>query len=120
VYYGYNPKMWLGTPVTQYLVSQTVDVAGAIDFTSGIIAPQGIRATPGYSLLPGAAGQWLMSFAKGDVNSLRIVGADGASAGKASRIGEGRYQLQVSASAGPVFIHGKQNGVGFSGMLRLP
>jgi hypothetical protein len=120
VYYGYSPKMWTGTPATQYLVSQSVDIAGAIDFSSRIRAPQGIRATPGYSLLPGAAGQWLMSFAKGNVENLSIVGADGASAGKASRLGEGRYRLQVSASAGPVFIHGKQNGVGFSGLLRLP
>ncbi|MDB5102728.1 MAG: hypothetical protein JWP91_417 [Fibrobacteres bacterium] len=121
VYYGYNPNMWLGTPVTQYLVSQTVDVSGLGDlFSAGIVAPDTRHATPGYSILPGASGQWLMRFANGDVDGIRIVGIDGAAAGKALRVGEGRYQLQVSRSAGPVFLQGKQAGRTFSSVLRLP
>jgi hypothetical protein len=117
LYYGYSANMWLGKPATQYLVSQSLDVSG-FDLTAGIKPAKGVAA-PGYSLLPGAAGQWVMSFGE-DVEGLRIVGVDGSVAGKANRLGKGRFQLQATRSAGPLFVQGKQNGRVFSTMLRLP
>ncbi|MDB5048740.1 MAG: hypothetical protein JWO30_1811 [Fibrobacteres bacterium] len=123
VYYGYSANMWLGTPATQYLVSQTVDISALPSdfFTAGIVTKsKSSRGAPGYSLLQGGAGEFMLSF-KNDVNALKVITADGSSAGKAVRVGQGRYQLQVSRSvAGPYFLQGKQNGRTFSSFLRLP
>jgi hypothetical protein len=120
VYYGYSANMWLGTPVFQYLASQTVDVAGLPDFTVGIAPKAAAGKAPGYSIVPGAAGQYMLSFGKGDVRGLRVIGADGSSAGKVQRVGEGRFQVQVAKASGPLFIQGKRNGAVFSSYLTLP
>jgi hypothetical protein len=120
LYYGYNANMWLGKPATQYLVSHSISIVGGIDFSAAVRAPQTLRPNVGFSVLPGAAGQWLMSFSKGDVKGLRILGANGASAGKTLRVGEGRYQLEATRSAGPLFLQGSQNGASFSRILNLP
>lgn len=123
LYYGYSANMWLGTPVTQYLVSQSVDIGElpADFFTVGINESAKLRhAAPGYSILRGGAGDFLLSFARGDVAGLKVVSADGSSAGRAERVGAGRYQLHLSVSAaGPCFLQGSREGRTFSSYLRL-
>ncbi len=121
LYYGYSAKMWTGTPSTQYLVSQSVDISGitADMYTAKVVTPNhGVRA-PGFSVLPGAAGQWLLSFA-GELDALKIIDTKGASV-KAVRIGAGKYQVQGQGrSNGPLYLQGKLKGNTFSRLLNLP
>jgi hypothetical protein len=121
LFYGYNKNMWLGTPATQYLVSHTVDISGITPelYTSKLIAPMQGRRAPGFSILPGAAGQWLLHFAN-DVDGIKLVNAKGAAAGKALRVGVGRYQVQAASKSGPLFLQGKQAGNAFTSILNLP
>jgi hypothetical protein len=123
LYYGYSANMWLGTPVTQYLVSQSVDISAIpSDFFPAAIrsAPNPARAVPGYSVFANGAGSYLLNFSQGDVGAIKVVAADGSSAGNAVRIAAGRYELKVSRSgSAPVFLRGKLGDRTFSGMLRL-
>ena len=119
VFYGYSSKMWTGTPSTQYLVSNSVSITGitADVFASKVISPKAGSGAPRFSILPGAAGQWLLDFTR-DVDALKLVNAKGAAAGKTLRVGNGRYQIQ-SLSDGPLFLQGKQNGNNFSSLLNV-
>ena len=122
LYYGYSAKMWTGTPSTQYLVANTVNISGitADVYASHVIAPKnGLRA-PRFSVLPGSAGQWLLNFSR-DVDGLKLVNSKGALAGRTLRVGVGSYQLHAAGKAnGPLFLQGKQNGAAFSSILNLP
>jgi hypothetical protein len=124
LYYGYSANMWLGTPVTQYLVSHTVDISAIpADFFPAAIhdAANASRGVPGYSLLANGSGSYMLSFSQGDLDAIKVVTADGASAGKTVRVGAGRYELKVSRSgSAPLFLQGKAGNRSFSGFLRLP
>lgn len=120
VFYGYSAKMWTGTPSTQYLVSNSVEITGITPdiFASKVIAPKVGSSAPRFSILPGAAGQWLLDFSR-DVDALKLVNAKGAAAGKTHRVGNGRYQIQALSADGPLFLQGKQNGNSFSSLLNV-
>lgn len=120
VYYGYSAKMWTGTPSTQYLVSNTVEVTGitADVFASKVIVPKAGSAHAAFSVLPGAAGQWLLKFAR-DVDGLKLIDAKGTAAGRALRVGQGKYSIQGISAQGPLFLQGTQNGKTFSSLLNL-
>jgi hypothetical protein len=120
VYYGYSSKMWTGTPSTQYLVSNSIEITGitADVFASKVISPKSGSHAPRFSVLPGAAGQWLLDFTR-DVDALKLVNSKGASAGKTLRVGQGKYQIKAISANGPLFLQGKSNGNTFSSLLNV-
>jgi hypothetical protein len=124
VYYGYNAKMWTGTPSTQYLVSQTVDVSGldAAFWASGVgvISKIGRSGVADYLLRQSAAGEMLLSFKDGLASNVRLVNAQGSVVGKVSKVGQGAFRIQTGRVSGPLFLQGFNGGATFSKALMLP
>lgn len=121
LYYGYNANMWFGTPSTQYLASQSVDVTGIpSDFFSSAIAPRAAQNKVGeYQLRQSGLGQWIVNFKTNDVKSLSLVGINGAAAGKVEKIGVSSFRIQTANASGPVFMHGVTTGSSFTKSLML-
>jgi hypothetical protein len=124
LYYGYSINMWFGTPSTQYLASQSVDVTAIpADFLTTGIAPQAAQAKTQvgeYRIRQAGLGQWVVNFKTNDVKSLRLGGINGAAAGKTEKIGSASYRLQVANPSAPLFLQGTTSNSTFTKSLMLP
>ena len=120
LYYGYAKEMWTGT--TQYLVSNSIDIGPLpFEFASSIKFSQASRTDAGdYKLSRQGAREFTMTFSKGGVEAMTLVGADGKSAGRFTKVGDSKYRLSVSATApGMYFVKGKAAGKTFTNTLML-
>jgi hypothetical protein len=122
LYYGYNANMWFGTPSTQYLASQSIDITGITEemYTAGIAPKAAVSSMSEYTLRNVGNGAWTLNFKHGDVKGLRLIDATGAEAGKVSKVGQGSFRLMSSHVSSPLFIQGIRNNHSFTKALMLP
>lgn len=120
LYYGYSKEMWTGT--TQYLVSNSIDIGPLpFEFASSVRFSQASRSEAGdYKLSREGSHEFTLSFARAGIEAVALVGADGKSAGRFTKVGDSKYRLSVSASAhGMYFVRGRAAGKSFTNTLML-
>lgn len=128
LYYGYSANMWLGTPATQYLVSNTVQVTGlTADQMPSALAPQprlrdraarGIA--PAHTLRRAGPAAYHLRFADPAARPQRILRLDGTLAATPRPLAGGDYALDLPNFAGPLFLQGMREGKPFAGLLGIP
>lgn len=119
LFYGYAEKMWTGT--TQYLVSQSLDIGPLpFAFPSAIKYSQPSRSEAGdYVLSRQGAGDFLLSFPRGQAEALSLVSADGKSAGSIAKLGDSKYRIHAAGAKGMYFLQGRSAGKAFTRPLML-